>query len=228
MWVRGNTGMTSKNNRAPLLHQAFASFQIHQWNQTGVTVWKHSVQVKIDDFWSRMTLKSDRWPWKTKGHIFNATSSILHHFVAIGEFKLELQSGDAQFGWNLTIFKLCDLEICRITLKNNREPLLRNIKLCAPFNHHLSIQTGVTVRKQLSWVLTSVTLNFDLWPWPFVWSSPWSLVITPKNFMMIWWWDHSQGSTLSFLAGCPKSHFLGWYRNFLVYSYLKLDNQVVS
>ena len=36
-----------------------------------------------------------------------------------------------------------------------------------------------------------------------------------------------QWSTLSFLAGCPKSHFLGWYRYFLVYWYLKLDNQVV-
>ena len=28
------------------------------------------------------------------------------------------------------------------------------------------IQTGVTVRKRLRWVLTSVTLTFDLWPWP--------------------------------------------------------------
>ena len=37
-----------------------------------------------------------------------------------------------------------------------------------------------------------------------------------------------QGSTLSFLAGCPKSHFLGWYRNFLVHWYLKLDNQVLN
>ena len=37
-----------------------------------------------------------------------------------------------------------------------------------------------------------------------------------------------QGSTLSFLAGCPKSHFLDWYRNFLVHWYLKLDNQVVN
>ena len=36
-----------------------------------------------------------------------------------------------------------------------------------------------------------------------------------------------QGSTLSFLTGCPKSHLLGWYRNFLVYSYSKLDIQVV-
>ena len=39
---------------------------------------------------------------------------------------------------------------------------------------------------------------------------------------------NQQGSTLSFLAGCPKSRFLGWYSNFLVYWYLKLDNQVVS
>ena len=29
----------------------------------------------------------------------------MHHFVAIGEFKLELQSGNAQFGWNLAIFR---------------------------------------------------------------------------------------------------------------------------
>ena len=37
-----------------------------------------------------------------------------------------------------------------------------------------------------------------------------------------------QGSTLSFLAGYPKSHFFGWYRNFVLYWYLKLDNQVVN
>ena len=54
------------------------------------------------------------------------------------------------------------------------------------------IQTGVTVRKRLSWVVTCVTLTFDLWPWPFAWTLLWSLVITPENFMMIRWWEHSQ------------------------------------
>ena len=54
------------------------------------------------------------------------------------------------------------------------------------------IQTGVTVRKRLSWVVTSVTLTFDLWPWPFAWTLPWSWVITPENIMMIRWWEHSQ------------------------------------
>ena len=45
----------------------------------------------------RMTLKKI-------GHLFYATSSFAHHFVAIGEFELELQSGNAQSGSNPTIF----------------------------------------------------------------------------------------------------------------------------
>ena len=56
-------------------------------------------------FFSRLTLQFDGWPWKTIGHLFYATSSFVHHFVAIGEFKLELHSGNAQFGSNLTIFR---------------------------------------------------------------------------------------------------------------------------
>ena len=85
---------------------------------------------------------------------------------------------------------LCDLEIWRMTLKNNRAPLLSNIKLYISFHHHMWIQTGVTVWKPLSWVVTSVTLTFDLDL--FAWMLPWSLVITPENFMMIRLWEHSQ------------------------------------
>ena len=139
-----------------------------------------------------MTLKFDRWPWKTIGHLFYATSSFVHHFVAIGEFKLELQSGNANLGQIRRFLEPSDLEIWWMTLKNNRAPLLSNIKLCASFHRHMWIQTGVTVRKRLSWVLTSVTLTFDLWLWPFAWTSLLSLVITPENFMMIRWWAHSQ------------------------------------
>ena len=54
---------------------------------------------------SRVTLKFDGWPSKTIGHLFYVTSSFVHHFVAIGEFKLELQSGNAQSGSNTTIFR---------------------------------------------------------------------------------------------------------------------------
>ena len=188
--------MTLKNNRAPLLcyFKLFTSFSSHGWIQAGVTVRKRPIWVKIDDFFSRMTLQFDVWPWKTTGHLFYVTSSFVHNFVAIGDFKLELQSGNAQFGsnskiWRMTLknnraplqcyFKLCasfcshwwiqdwsyspetpnlgqiqrflepcDLEIWRMTLKNNRAPLLRYFKLCASFRSHLCIQTGVTVRKR--------------------------------------------------------------------------------
>ena len=98
--------MTLENNRAPLLYytKLFVSFQIHRWIQTGVTVRKRPIWVKFDDFYSRVTLKFDRWPWKTIGHLFHAASSFVHHFTAISEFKLELQSGNAQFWSKWTIF----------------------------------------------------------------------------------------------------------------------------
>ena len=60
---------------------------------------------KCDDFFSRVTLKFDGWPWKTIGHLFYATSSFVQHFVPIGEFKLELQSRNAQSGSNSTFFR---------------------------------------------------------------------------------------------------------------------------
>ena len=93
-------------------------------------------------------------------------------------------------GQMLHFLEPCDLEIWRMTLKNNKAPLLSIIKLYASFHHHMWIQTGVTVRKWLSGLLTSVTLTFYLWPWPFAWTSLLSLVITPENFMMIRWWEH--------------------------------------
>ena len=57
---------------------------------------------------------------------------------------------------------------------------------------HMWIQTGVTVRKRLNWVLTSVTLTFDLWAQPLAWTTLLSMVITPENFMMIRWQEHSE------------------------------------
>ena len=120
------------------------------------------IWVKIDVFLSRVTLKFDRWPSKILAHLFYATSSFVHHFVAIGEFKLGLQSGNAKFGSKSTTVLPCDLAIWQMTLKNNMTPLLSNIKLCVSFHHHMWIQTGVTVQKRLSWVLTSVTLTFDI------------------------------------------------------------------
>ena len=66
---------------------------------------KRSIWVKIGDVLYRVTLKFDGWPWKTIGHLSVVVSSFVQHFIAIGEFKLELQSGNVQFGSNSTIFR---------------------------------------------------------------------------------------------------------------------------
>ena len=121
-----------ENFRTPLLHytKLFVSFQIHWWIQTGVTVRKRSIWVKMGDFFceiwqmalrngwapllccyspeipnlgqnrlffSRVTLKFDKWPWKTIGHLSYIASSFGCHFIAISELKLKSQSGNAQF-----------------------------------------------------------------------------------------------------------------------------------
>ena len=88
--------MTLKNNRAPFLchFKLCASFHSHLSIQNRVTVWKQQIWVKIGDFFSYVTLKFDGQPWKTIRHLFYATSSFVHHFMAIREFKLQLQSGN--------------------------------------------------------------------------------------------------------------------------------------
>ena len=98
--------MTLENNRAPFLYhiKLCASFQIHRWIETEVTVRKRSIRVKIGDFVLCVTLKFDGWPWKTIGNLFYTTPSFVHHLKSIGEFKLELQSGNAQFGSKSAIF----------------------------------------------------------------------------------------------------------------------------
>ena len=40
----------------------------------------------------------NRWPWKTIAHLFYVTLSFVHHFIVIGEFKLESHSGNTQIG----------------------------------------------------------------------------------------------------------------------------------
>ena len=80
-----------------------------------------------------------------------------------------------------------DLEIWRMTLKNNRTSVISNIKLCASFSCHMWIQPGVTVQKRLSGVMTFVALTFDLHL--FAWTSRLSTVI---NTRMIQCQEHCQ------------------------------------
>ena len=97
--------VTRKNNRAPFkcCFKLCASFHSHQSIQTGVTVRKRQIWVKISDIFVPCDLEFWRMTLRKIGHLSYAVSSFVHHFIAIGEFKLELQSGNAQFGSNSTI-----------------------------------------------------------------------------------------------------------------------------
>ena len=93
----------------------------------------------------------------------------MHHFIAISEFKLELQCGNAKFWSNWWFSVSHDLEIWQMTLKNNMAHLPGYFKLCASFQSHWWIKTGVTVRKRPIWVkiddfLSGLTLKCDGWP----------------------------------------------------------------
>ena len=67
--------------------------------------YKETHWIKTTHYLACVTLKFDGWPQKIIGHHFYTTSSFVHNFVAIGEFKLELQSGNDQSESNLMIFR---------------------------------------------------------------------------------------------------------------------------
>ena len=98
------------------------------------------------------------WPWKTIGHLFYATSSLC--IIS----KPSVNSNWSYSPANLTLgqsWRFFVLEIWRMTLKNNRAPLLCHFKLCASFCNHQWIQSRVTVQK----VLNCFDLcDLDLWP----------------------------------------------------------------
>ena len=57
----------------------------------------------------------------------------------------------------------CDLEIWRMTLKNNRAPLLSNIKLYVSFHHHMWIQlTLLKINRLLHIYIYIVPLKFGV------------------------------------------------------------------
>ena len=180
-----------KNNRAPLLccFKLCASFHSHRWIQTKVTVRKRSIRVKIGDFLSRMTLKFDEWPWnrETIGHLFYATSSFMHHFVAIGEFKLELQSGNAQFGSKSTIFRA--LKFDGWPWKQEGTSSKQHQALCIISLPYVNSNWSYGP-ETAKW--GHDLCDLDLRPWHFAWTSRRLMVITPENFVMIRWWEHSE------------------------------------
>ena len=187
----------------------------------------------------------DRWPWKTIGHLFYATSGFVHHLIAIGEFKLELQSGNTQFGSKSTIFQI----LWPWNLTDYLEKKIRHFFYAtSSFEHHFIVIGEFKLKLQSGNAQfgSKSTIFRDVWPWnltddletqqgtspkqhqalciissPYVdstWSygpetAKWgfdfcdlefwpltltfctsllSMVITPEKFMMIRWREHSE------------------------------------
>ena len=191
--------MTLKNNKAPVLH---CSSLVHHF--IAISEFKLELQsgnTQYGSKWvflSRVTLKFDRWPWKTIDQLFYATPSVMHHFVAIGQWIQTEVAVRKRPVWviNDDLLVVWPWNLTNNLKKKPRAPLLSNIKLCASFHYHMLIQTGVTVRKPLSWETAKLG---PLWPWPLtsdldILHGPHFLpsVITPENFTMIRWGEYSE------------------------------------
>ena len=105
--------MTLKNNRAPLLcyFKFCASFRSHWWIQTGVTVRKRLIWVKIDDFLAV-------WPWNLTDDLEKqwGTSRKQHQALCI------ISPSYVNSNWNYSPetaklgYDLCDLDLWYMTL----------------------------------------------------------------------------------------------------------------
>ena len=133
--------------------------------------WEHSQKGVTDRQTDRRTKGQTenticRAAWsqlKIIGHPFYAASSFLHHFIAISEFKLELQSRNIKFGSKSMIF------LSSLTLKFHRKlskiigHLLCFFKLCATFQTigklKLELQSGN------AWSWSKSAFFCPVWPW---------------------------------------------------------------
>ena len=160
--------MTTQNNGTLVLCyvKLCASFQSHLWILPGVSLRKRPFWVKID-FFVPCDLEIRQMALKNNRAAFYATLSFVHCFIAIGEFKLELQSGNAQIGtkFGLTsVTLICDLRpwsfawILLLSLVITPEKIMM-----IQWEEHC--EKGVTVRrtdwrKEVSQLKSNYTTNY--------------------------------------------------------------------
>ena len=136
-----------------------ASFQNHRCIETGVTVRKRSIRVKIGDFLSRVNLKFEGWSCKRIGHLFKLCPSFCSHWW----IQTEVTVRKRPVWVKKKRFFSC------VTLNFDGWPwkTIGHLSLAtSSFLHHFIIicefKLGLQSGKGLRWVLTSVTLTFDL------------------------------------------------------------------
>ena len=139
----------------PLLQHLFYTTSSFVHHFKSISELKLKLQSRNPQFGSKSAIFCPMWPWnltdaleKQKG-----TSSMLLQALCI------IPQPSVNSNWSYSpetpnlgqiqqFLKLCNLEIWRMTLQNNRAPLLCYFKLCAAFHTHWWIQIWVTVRKR--------------------------------------------------------------------------------
>ena len=116
------------------------------------------------------------WPLNLMDDLQNKRAPVLYYIKLCAKFQSHrwIQTGvivrKCSIRDKSVFFSSYDIEIWRMTLKNNRTPLLCYFKLCASFQSHQPIQTSVAVQKssvrlKIGDFLTCVTLKFGWWSW---------------------------------------------------------------
>ena len=159
---------------APLLYyiKLCAALQSHWHIQTGVTVRKRLIRVKIGDFFvpARVTLKIDYWRMTLK----NNRAPLLYYVKLCASFQIHWWSQTWVTAWkHSSRVKIGDffvparvtlkIDYWRMNLKNNRTPLLCCFNHCASFHSQWWIQTGFTVRKRP--IRVKIDDFLAMWPW---------------------------------------------------------------
>ena len=159
-------------------------FHSHPWIQIGVVIRKRSNRSRIFEFSAPVTMEFDRWPKKIRGHLVYASSRFVHHF------HLWIQAGVAARKRLLGI-KILWLVWPRNLMDDPAKPQGTSSKplqtLCIiPLSFVNSNWSYSPETPKICFDLC----DLDLWPWLFAQISLLSMVITPENFMMVWWWEH--------------------------------------
>ena len=109
----------------------------------------------LAQIWSKSSIFQPVWPWNLMDDLGKqyGTSSILHQVLCIisnpsvnsnWSYSPEMLN----LGQNGQFFVPCNLEIWRMTLQNNRAPLVCHLKLCVSFHTHWWIKIWITVQKR--------------------------------------------------------------------------------
>ena len=152
--------MTLKEKRAPLLccYKLCASFHSHQWIQTGVTVWKHPIWVKINVFFVLCDLEI--WPMTLK----NNRASFLCYFKLCALFRWNWWIKTWVTVWKHLIWVKIDIFLAMWPW-NWTDDLEKQWGSCAKHHQALCIISSSYVKS--NWSYGSEMAKFWLlWPWP--------------------------------------------------------------